>query len=134
MALRFSTALRAAQLNQISTIAGGAALLQFWSGTVPGTGLTPTGSKLAELTCSATFAVTTSTAVLTLSPITSAAALPAAGSGTTCTFARITTSGGTFVMDMDVGTSGSDLNMSTTTFVSGATISVTSFTITAGNP
>lgn len=134
MALRFSTALRAAQLNQISTIAGGAALLQFWSAPIPATGGTPSGSKLAELTCSVTFAATTSTAVLTLNPITSAAALPAAGTGTDCKFARITTSGGTFVMDMDVGTAGADLNMSTITFVAGATISVTSFTITAGNP
>lgn len=131
MALGFSTSLRAAQLNQITSVAGGAALLQFWTGPRPSTGGATTGlTKLAELTCNATFAATTSSAVLTLNAITSSSAL-ATG---TAAWARITTSGGTFVMDMDVGTSGSDLNMSTISFVTSATISVTSFTITAGNP
>jgi hypothetical protein len=37
------------------------------------------------------------------------------------------------VLDGSVGTSGSDLNLNTTSIVSGATVSISSFTITAGN-
>ena len=37
-------------------------------------------------------------------------------------------------MDGNVGTSGSDLNLTTTTVVSGQPVSVTSFVITEGNP
>jgi hypothetical protein len=140
MALGFSTTLRNNQLDQITSAAGAAAKLQFYDGGStpltlgqrPATGLTPlTGyTKLAELTCNATFAPSATGGVLTLNAVTSAAAL---ATGTAIWF-RITTSGGTFVMDGTVGQSGQDLNMSTTSFVQSATISVTSFTITAGNP
>jgi hypothetical protein len=37
------------------------------------------------------------------------------------------------MVDGDVGTSGSDLNLNTVSLVSGATVAVTSFTVTAGN-
>jgi hypothetical protein len=36
-------------------------------------------------------------------------------------------------MDGDVGTSGSDLNLNSVAITTGAEVSVTSFTITAGN-
>ena len=85
---------------------------------------------LFRSTCNATFAPSATGAVLTLNAVTSAAAL---ATGTAIWF-RITSSGGTFVLDGTVGTSGQDLNMSTISFVSAATISVSSFTITAGNP
>lgn len=139
MALGFSTTLRNNQLDQITSLAGGAAKLQFWdggstpltTGQRPATGAATTGyTKLAELTCNATFAPSATGAVLTLNAVTSAAAL---ATGTAIWF-RITSSGGTFVLDGTVGTSGQDLNMSTISFVSAATISVSSFTITAGNP
>jgi hypothetical protein len=118
-------------LNAITTQAGGSALLTIYNGTRPATGgAITTQTALAQLTCNATFAPAASGGVLTLNSIASAAA-SATG---TASWARLTTSGGTFIMDMDVSSSGSDLNLNTTSIVSGATVSVSAATITAGNP
>jgi hypothetical protein len=69
--------------------------------------------------------------VLTLNAITQDSSANASG---TATWFRIVQSGGSnFVLDGDVGTSGSDLNLTTTTIVSGQPVSVTSFVITEGN-
>ena len=130
MALGFATGLRNAQLDAITTFAGGSCKLRFYTATQPATGGTAT-TLLAELTCNATFAPGASSAVLTLNSITSAAA---SATGTATWFRIVKSDGTTHVMDGTVGTSGADLNMSTTSFVSGATIAVSSFTITAGNP
>lgn len=129
MALAFSTAARNAMLDAITTAVGGSALLRFYDGSRPATGGTAT-TLLAELTCNATFAPSASGGVLTLNAITSDTSADATG---TATWFRIVTSGGTFCVDGNVGTSGSDLNMNTVSFVSGATVAVSSFTITAGN-
>lgn len=129
MALAFSTAVRNAMLDAITTAAGGSALLRIYDGTRPATGGAAT-TKLAELTCNATFAPGASSAVLTLNAITQDSSADATG---TATWFRIVTSGATHIMDGNVGTSGSDLNLNTTSLVAGAAVQVTSFTITAGN-
>lgn len=130
MALGYAAALRNAQLDQITTRAGASALLRIYSGTRPATGGTAT-TLLAELTCNATFAPSASGGVLTLNSITQDSSADATG---TATWFRIVKSdGATHVMDGDVGTSGSDLNLNSTSITSGGTVSVTSFTITAGN-
>ena len=51
----------------------------------------------------------------------------------TATWFRVVDNSGDFVMDGDVGTSGSDLNLNTTTIGSGGTVEVTSFALTAPN-
>lgn len=130
MALAYSTTLRNARLDAITTAAGNAALLRIYDGTRPATGGTAT-TLLAELTCGTPFAAGASGGVLTLGTITQDASANASG---TATWFRIVTSGGTFVADGNVGTSGSDLNLSTTTIVSGQPVSVTSFTISEGDP
>lgn len=129
MALGYSTALRNAQLDEITTAIGSNGLLRIYDGSRPATGGTAT-TLLAELALSATAAGAASSGVLTFSAITNDSSANATG---TATWFRITTSGGTHVIDGNVGTSGSDLNFNTTSFVSGAVISVTSLTITAGN-
>jgi hypothetical protein len=129
MALAFSTTLRNNRLDQITTAVGASGFLRIYSGSRPATGGATT-TLLAELTCNATFAPGASGGVLTLNSITADASANATG---TATWFRIVTSGGTFVMDGDVGTSGSDLNLNTTSIVSGANVSVTSFTITEAN-
>lgn len=129
MALGYSTALRNAQLDEITTAIGSNGLLRIYDGSRPATGGTAT-TLLAELALSATAAGSASSGVLTFSSITNDSSANATG---TATWFRITTSGGTHVIDGNVGTSGSDLNFNTTSFVSGAVISVTSLTITAGN-
>lgn len=129
MALGMSTTVRNAMLDAITSQAGTSAKLRFYNGTRPATAGTAT-TLLAELTCNATaFAAAASAGVLTLNSITSATA----STGGTATWFRIVTSGGTFVVDGDVGTSGSDLNMSAVVFTLGATIAVSAYTITAGN-
>lgn len=135
MTIKYTSAIRNAMLDTITSAAGGSALLRIYDNSAPGrpananTAVT-TQVKLAELTCNATFAAAASGGVLTLNAITGANAL---ASGTASWF-RITNSAGTVViLDGDISTTLSDLNLSTTTIVSGQPISITSFTITEGN-
>ena len=129
MALAFSTALRNSRLDQITSAVGASGFLRIYDGTRPASGGTAT-TLLAELTCNATFAPAASGGVLTLNAITQDSSANATG---TATWFRIVTSGGTFVVDGNVGTSGSDLNLNTVSIVSGAAVSVTSATITEAN-
>lgn len=131
MALAYSTAIRNAMLDAITTAASGSALLRIYDGTRPATGGTAT-TLLAELTCNATFAPAASGGVLTLNSITQDSSANATG---TATWFRIVKSDGTtHVLDGNVGTSGSDLNLTTTSIVATQPVSITSFTITEGNP
>ncbi|CAJ5372284.1 Uncharacterised protein [Burkholderia pseudomallei] len=130
MTMGFSTAVRNAMLDAITTQAGASALLNIYSGTRPATGGALSGNTLlAQLTCNATFAPASSGGVLTLNSI---ASVTAAATGT-AVWARLTTSGGTFIADFSVGTSGTEIIIGTTSITSGATVSVSSGTITAGN-
>lgn len=132
MALSYTTTLRNNQLDQITSAVGASGLLRIYDSTVPANVGTALGAQvlLAELTLNSTFAPAASGGVLTLNAITSDTSANATG---TATFFRITTSGGTAVIQGTVGTSGSDLNLNSTSIQSGATVSVSSFTITAGN-
>ena len=131
MALAYDSSIRNAMLDAITTRAGASALLRIYDGTRPATGGTAT-TLLAELTCNATFAPAAAGGVLTLNAITQDSSANATG---TATWFRIVQSNGTtFVLDGNVGTSGSDLNLTTTSIVSGQPVSVTSFVITEGNP
>ena len=130
MALGLNATLRNNILDEITTRAGASALLRIYDGTRPATGGAAT-TLLAELTCNATFAAAASGGVLTLNAITSDTSANATG---TATWFRIVDSGGTnHVLDGNVGTSGSDLNFDSVSFVTGGTVAVSSFTITAGN-
>src|SRR6187455_1281130 len=131
MAIALSTTLRNNRADQITSFAGAAALLRIYSGTRPATGGTAT-TLLAELTCNATFAAAASGGVLTLNSITQDSSANATGTATW--FRLVKSDGTTFVMDGDVGTSGSDLNLNTTSLVSGGPVAVTSFVLTEGNP
>jgi len=129
MALAYATTLRNTMLDAITTAAGGSALLNIYDGSRPATGGAAT-TLLAQLTCNATFAPSASGGVLTLNAITQDSSANATG---TATWFRITTSGATFVLDGNVGTSGSDLNLSSTSIVATQPVSVTSFVITEAN-
>lgn len=130
MALGYVTSLRNAKLNAITTAVGGSALLRIYSGTRPATGGAET-TILAELTCNATFAPDASGGVLTLNAITGDTSANATG---TATWFRILTSAASPMIDGNVGTSGSDLNLTTTSIVATQPVNITSFTITEGNP
>jgi hypothetical protein len=132
MALAYEAAtLRDAMLDAITTRAGNAALLRIYDGSRPATGGTAT-TLLAELTCGSPFAAAAVNGVLTAGAITQDSSANATG---TATWFRIVQSDGTtHVLDGNVGTSGSDLNLTTTSIVSGQPVSISSFVITEGNP
>ena len=129
MAIGMVAGLRNARLDAITTFAGGSAKLRIYDGARPATGGSTT-TLLAELTCNATFAPPAAGGVLTLNSVTSGTAT-ATG---LATWARLVRSDGTtIVMDLSVSTSSSDVNLNTTSIVSGAIVSVTSASITEAN-
>jgi len=131
MALGYEAAtLRDAMMDAITTRAGASALLRIYDGSRPATGGAAT-TLLAELTCNATFAPAAVNGVLTLNAI--ADDTSANATGTATWFRIVQSDGSTHVLDGDVGTSGSDLNLDSVSIVTGGTVSVTSFVITEGN-
>lgn len=127
MALGFVTALRNSRSAAITTALGTSPIIREYSGTQPATGGTAT-TLLVELAMSATPATSTS-GVWTANSITNANA----GASGTATWFRALTSGATPEIDGTIGTSGADLNLNTTTIVSGGPCAISSWTITEGN-
>lgn len=130
MALAYATTTRNARLDRITTDIGTSGLVRIYDGSRPASGGATT-TLLAELALSATAAAAAAAGVLTFNAITQDASANATG---TASWFRVTTSGGTFVIDGSIATSGSDLNLTTTSIVATQPVSITSFTITEGNP
>ncbi len=82
---------------------------------------------LGTLTMSTTAFGSASTGVATAAAITSDTSADATG---TAHFFRITNAAGTAIIQGEIGTSGSDLNLSSTSITSGGTIAVSSLTYT----
>lgn len=133
MALGYVTGLRNNQLDEITALldaGSGAGKLRIYSGSRPATGGAET-TVLAELPLSDPAAGAAAAAALTLSAITADSSANNTG---TATWFRLMDSDNNAVIDGDVGTSGSDLNLNSTSITAGGTVSVTSFVISAGNP
>lgn len=131
--LKYSTALKNAKLDAITTQVGTSALLRIYDGSQPAGPGTAIGAQvlLAELTCNAAaFAGAAAAGVLTANAITADASANATG---TAAWFRLLTSGATAVIDGTVGTSGTDLIIDNTSIVLGQNVSCTSLTITSGN-
>lgn len=131
MAVGYSTTQRNARLDALTSALGANALLKIYDGTRPATGGAAT-TLLVTLTCGATFAPAASGGVLTANAITGASAVATS----TATWARLSTSGGTFVADLSVTVAGGggDLQLTGTALItSGLTVNVTSLVITEGN-
>lgn len=128
--MAYSTELRNAKLDVNSTIVGAAGKLEIYAGTdSAGTG-NAEGTLLVSYTLGSPFAPAASGGVQ--SPTLPAAAN--AGATGTAGWARVTKADGTTaVMDLTVGTSGAQINLSTLSIVSGAAVTVTSWTITAAD-
>lgn len=125
MSAGYSTTLRNAQLDAITTAVGNAGLLRIYDGSRPATGGAAT-TKLAEFTLGTPFAAGAAAGVL--SPT-----LPSGTTGlaaSTATWFRVVTSGGTFVADGGVG---DGMTLNTTSITVGVPVSVSSWTITRGN-
>jgi hypothetical protein len=116
-------------LDAIDTTIGASGFLDFYDGTQPTNVATALGAqvKLAHLPLSATAFGAAAAGVLTANAITSDASADATG---TASWATLTTSAGTRVVDCSVGTSGADINMNSVAFTAGAAVSVSSLTIT----
>lgn len=131
MAIEINDTLANARADQITVArdaGAGAALIRIYDGTRPAKGGAVT-TLLAELTFSDPSSPSASSGVLTASTITGANAV-ATG---TATWYREVDSNGLFVLDGDVGTSGSDLNLNTTSIVVGNPVNITSYVVTEGN-
>lgn len=132
MALSYTTALRNARLDEITTAIGSSGLLRFYNGTPPSSVNDALSGNTLLATCplSATAAGAASSGVLTFNAITSDTSADATG---TCSFWRLLTSGATAVVQGTAGTSGADINFDSVSFVAGGTVAVSSLTITAAN-
>lgn len=133
MALGFNTTLRNNMLDQITALIDadpGAGEIRIYDGTRPATGAAITVENLlATLPLSTVSFPAAASGTMSANAITDETAAVAG----TATWFRIVDNTGDFVMDGDVGTSGSDLNLNSVSIGAGTTVSVTSFAITAGN-
>lgn len=132
--LKFSQTVRQAKLDAITTAVGNAGLFKLYDGTQPSTPNTAlSGNTLgATLTCGSPFAPAASAA----NPSVLSPTLPTAANAVatiTPTFFRVTTSGGTAVIDGTAGTSGTDAILNAATVTNGQNVSVTAWTITGAN-
>ena len=125
--------LQTARSTAINNAIGTSGVIKFYTGAPPADpSVAATGTLLATLACSATFGVVTAgvsggaAAVLTANAITSANGVATGTPG----YARIETSAGAGVVDLDVGTSGTSIIMTPDTITSGAPVNITSLTIT----
>lgn len=133
MTISIRTTTRNNMLDEITGDVGNAALLRIYDGSAPASANASLSGNtlLAELTCASPFAGAASSGALTASSITQDSSANATG---TASFFRIYDSGGTnSMLQGTVGTSGADLNLNTTSIVSGGPVAVTSFVLTAGN-
>ena len=136
MALSFIAACRNNMLDEITALidaGSGAGKLRIYDGVRPGNCGTAT-NLLAEMDMADPSAPAASAGVLTFDcdPDLEEASAPYAGTNT-ATWFRVVDSDNNCVIDGDVGTSGSDLNLTSTSITQTDVVKVTDFTITAGN-
>lgn len=130
MSLTLRTSAKTAMISGIISDCGSGAKLELWNGTKPSALGTPAGTKLATLT----FGSVIGTASAGVLDFDEAGATQSNGSHVngTPTFARITTSAGAVVADIDIG-SGAGNWQFTGTVANGQNVTLTSLSFTAGN-
>jgi len=129
--LHIATAARNAMLDQINGQIGTSAtgFLKIYSGTQPANAQTATSTAntlLAQLTLSATAFGAASNGTITINTITDDSSADATG---TAVWATLTKNDGTRIIDLSVGTSGSDINFNSVNFQSGAVVSVSGLSL-----
>ena len=122
----FSQAAWDAALNAMIVIANGGTV-GIYTGAQPATPDVAVSSQtlLVTLGLSATAAGSASAGTATMNAVSPAVA----GNSGTATWFRVFASGGAAVWDGSVGTSGCDMNFTTTTFTAGITFGVSSWTV-----
>ena len=133
--LKLAVATKNAMLDAITARIGANGLVNIYSGVQPASPDTAVGAQvlLATLAASAAFAPAAAGGILTANAIANGVGTAGAGTGTTATWFRITTSGGVAVVDGSVAAAGADMNINNTSIATGQTVSVSSATINAGN-
>lgn len=132
MALTFTDTLQNARLQAIIDAIDsgtGPGKLRLYSGTRPSVDAAPAGTLLAELTFSDPSFPSPDGGTVSADPITSGLGL----ASQTATYFRVVNSSSVTVLDGNVGTSGSDLNLNSTSIVSGINVAVNTFDLVAGN-
>ena len=129
MALQFETTLRNALLDAIETNVGTAPILRIYTGTAPGIGNAATGTLLAEITCPSDWAAAASSGSKAKNGTWQDTSADAAG---TPGYFRLLTSGATAKIEGTAGVSSGDLSFDTTISL-GGTVTISTFTLTAGN-
>ena len=129
--LKYSNGTRTAQQQGLITYAGTGSIIRLYDGSQPANANTAIVAQtlLVSLTIAGGFG-TDSNGTITLGAVTSGTAV---ASGTASFFRIVKSDGTTVVMDGSVGTSGSDLNLNTTTVASAQTVSITAGTIIRAN-
>jgi hypothetical protein len=129
MAAKLTSSTASAMANAITTAIGTSGKCKIYSGTEPATADTALSGNtlLADFTLSSTAFGSASNGVITLNGTPMTVAASATG---TATFFRITTSGGTTIVQGTVGTSGQQLNLNTTSITVSVNVTITSGTIT----
>lgn len=127
MAAGYTTTLRNAQLDALTTFVGSGAKLRIYDGARPATGGTVT-NLLVELTLGTPFAPAASGGVLSPNLPTP---VNATGTGTATWFRVVKADGTTHCLD---GSVGSEMSLNTSAVSSGLQVSITGWTVTRGNP
>lgn len=134
MALQYSVAVRNAQLDVVESTVGTAPLLRIYSGSAPATCATAaSGTLLAEMTLPSDWMAAANAGSKALSGTWQDASANAAG---TAGHWRLYDSGGTTCHAQGTVTAtggGGDMTLDNTSIASAQSVTVTSFTITAGN-
>lgn len=121
-------------LDEVTTAVSTSGLITIYAGSQPAGG-GAAGTQLAQLTCSATFADSAASGVLTFNSITADSNADATG---TASWFRISTSGGTHVIDGDVSTVASgtgDMLLDDVAIILNGTVSLSGpNTLVAPNP
>lgn len=121
-----SNAQKQARASAINTALGANATIKIYSGAAPaGPDSAVTGTLLVTLVGNSAGFGTATNGVVTAAAITQANAVATGTAG----YARLATSGGTAIMDVDVGVSGASVNMNTTSITTGGPVQITSLTI-----
>lgn len=119
-----------AALNAICTLLNGGSL-KIYQGTQPSyNGSLSGGTLLATLTLNATFAGSATASSGTGTAAANSITSGTAGASGTAQYFVLEESGGSVVMDGTCGTSGADLNLSSTSITSGQTVSCSAFSMT----
>jgi len=131
VAIQYSTTHRTNAMTQLATDVGASAVIKIFTGSPPANCATAdTGTLLVTFAGNATQFGTAASAVLTVSAIANATASATGTAGYFRIYPSAATTTNAVVQGL-CGTSGSDMNLTSTSITSGQTCTFTSMTVTA---